>query len=100
MTLRLDYEVLYLRVVGGVGLKVSLLGLLVNKALVRDMLEIGVEYPNKLMGTSSKDLEYQPYEEMDRGNVMVTLGDFMKLRPPFFTGTNPKEYLKVSLIVG
>ncbi|EOY19968.1 Uncharacterized protein TCM_045371 [Theobroma cacao] len=39
----------------------------------------------------------QPYEEIDRGNVMVTLGDFMKLKPPSFSGAKSTEDPQVFL---
>ncbi|EOY21559.1 Uncharacterized protein TCM_013367 [Theobroma cacao] len=37
-----------------------------------DYLE-GVYQPNETMGSSFEDSDYQPYEKIDRGNVMVTL---------------------------
>ncbi|EOY25966.1 Uncharacterized protein TCM_027334 [Theobroma cacao] len=46
---------------------------------------------------SFKDSDYQPYEEIDRGNVMVTLGDFMKLKPPSFSGAKSTEDPQVFL---
>ncbi|EOY00337.1 Uncharacterized protein TCM_010187 [Theobroma cacao] len=35
----------------------------------------GVCQPNETMGSSFEDSDYQPYKEIDRGNVMVTLGE-------------------------
>ncbi|EOX99911.1 Uncharacterized protein TCM_008910, partial [Theobroma cacao] len=49
------------------------------------------------MGSSFEDSDYQPYEEIDRGNVMLTLGDFMKLKPPSFSGAKSIEDPQVFL---
>ncbi|WRX14044.1 Retrotransposon gag domain - like 10 [Theobroma cacao] len=57
----------------------------------------GVYKPNEIMGSSFEDSDYQPYEEIDRGNVMLTLGDFMKLKPPSFSGVKSKEDPQVFL---
>ncbi|WRX26032.1 Retrotransposon gag domain - like 10 [Theobroma cacao] len=52
---------------------------------------------NETMGSSFEDSDYQPYREIDRGNVMVTLGDFMKLKLPFFLGTKSTKDPQVFL---
>ncbi|WRX16069.1 hypothetical protein QQP08_008556 [Theobroma cacao] len=49
------------------------------------------------MGSSFEDSDYQPYKEIDRGNVMVTLGDFMKLKPLSFSGVKSIEDPQVFL---
>ncbi|WRX28545.1 zinc finger protein [Theobroma cacao] len=49
------------------------------------------------MGSSFEDSDYQPYEEIDWENVMVTLGEFMKLKPPSFLGAKSTEDSQVFL---
>ncbi|EOX94071.1 Uncharacterized protein TCM_003164 [Theobroma cacao] len=76
--------------------------------------DIGGDYPegvhqsNDTMGSSFEDSDYQLYEEIDRGDVMVTLGEFMKLKPPSFSGAksieDPQVFLdemdKISIALG
>ncbi|EOY25755.1 Uncharacterized protein TCM_027124 [Theobroma cacao] len=52
---------------------------------------------NETMGSSFEDSDYQPYREIDRGNVMVTLGDFMILKLPSFLGTKSTKDPQVFL---
>ncbi|EOY16839.1 Uncharacterized protein TCM_035732 [Theobroma cacao] len=49
------------------------------------------------MGSSFEDSDYQSYEEINWGNVMVTLGEFMKLKPPSFLGAKSTEDPQVFL---
>lgn len=53
--------------------------------------------PNETMGSSFEDLDYQPCKEIDWGNVTVTLGEFMKLKPFSFSGVKSTEDPQVFL---
>ncbi|EOY14118.1 Uncharacterized protein TCM_033381 [Theobroma cacao] len=66
--------------------------------------DTGSDYPKVPTATLEEiaagffeDSDYQPYEEIDRGNVMVTLGEFMKLKPPSFLGAKSTEDSQVFL---
>ncbi|EOY23218.1 Cleavage and polyadenylation specificity factor 100-like protein [Theobroma cacao] len=102
MSLRLDHMLPLLEAVGEVGLEVKLPSRPTVKVPMRgepipelvEFMRQWMQYPEEIMGFNSEDLDYQPYEEMDWRKVMVTLSDFMKLRPPAFNGGVDIVYLE------
>ncbi|EOY14216.1 Uncharacterized protein TCM_033634 [Theobroma cacao] len=67
------------------------------RGLTQDFTEFKrqrVYQPNETMRSSFEDLDYQPYEEIDQGNVMVTLGEFMKLKSPSFSSAKSTKIHK------